>query len=92
MGIFRASRERRGPDPYYHWKAILFSVGAAFGLGAMVTDHDWLIWIAVPILLLGVALRWAPGGTARRGQEPDDDEEEEPDEGDERPAEPPPPV
>ncbi len=75
MGLFRPSRERRGPDPYYHWKAILFAIGAGFGLAAMVTNHDWLIWVAVPVLAVGVALRWLP----RDGEdgEPEADEEAE---------------
>ncbi len=95
MGLFRPSRQRHGPDPYYHWKVILFSVGAAFGLGAIFTDHDWLILVAVPILAVGVALRWLPGGSGRRGEEEDEAEEGEPEEGtteDARPPEPPPPA
>lgn len=67
MGLFRPSRERRGPDPYYHWKVILFSIGAAFGLGGIFTDYDWLVLVAIPILAVGVALRWLPskdGGDA----------------------------
>jgi len=91
VGLFRPSRERRGPDPYYHWKAILFSIGAAFGLGAMITGRDWLILIAVPVLTVGVALRWLPGGTARRPEEAEEEEEEEPDADDAHPPEPPPP-
>ncbi len=74
MGLFRPSREHQGADPYYHWKAILFSVGAAFGLGAMVTDRDWLILVAVPVLAVGVGLRWLPGGTGRHPAEADDEE------------------
>ena len=92
MGLFRPSRAQRGPDPYYHWKAILFSVGAALGLGAMVTGRDWLILVAVPILVAGMGLRWLPGGTARREAEEEAEEEEEHDPGDEHPAEPPPPA
>ncbi len=60
MGFFRPSRERRGPDPYYHWKAILFAIGAAFGLGGIFTDHDWMVLVAIPVLAVGVALRWLP--------------------------------
>ncbi len=60
MGLFRPSRGQYGPDPYYHWKVILFSIGAACGLAAIFTDHDWLILVAVPILAVGVGLRWLP--------------------------------
>ncbi len=72
MGLFRPSRERRGPDPYYHWKVALFTLGAAFGLAAIVTEHDWLILVAVPILAVGVGLRWLP----RKGEAPADDHDE----------------
>ncbi len=88
MGLFRPSRERRGPDPYYHWKVGLFSVGAAFGLGGIFTEHDWMILVAIPVLAVGVGLRWLP----RKGEAPLEEEEEE-DEGDEgEPPELPPPT
>ncbi len=95
MGLFRPSRDRHGPDPYYHWKAILFSIGAAFGLGAMITGRDWLILVAVPILAVGVALRWLPregAGETPPGPDEDDEVEDEasPHAGS-RPEEPPPP-
>ena len=41
MALFRPSREHHGPDPYYHWKTIVFAIGAAFGLAGIFTDHDW---------------------------------------------------
>ncbi len=92
MGLFRPSRARRGPDPYYHWKVIVFSIGAAFGLGGIFTEHDWMILVAVPILAVGVALRWLPrpgeAGPDRPGDEGDEDDED--DEGE--PPEIPPPT
>ncbi len=82
MGLFRPSREHYGPDPYYHWKAILFAIGAALGLGGIFTDHDWLVLAAIPVLAVGVALRWLP----RPGEEeaalaeaPDEDHPDEDD-------------
>ncbi len=88
MGLFRPSRARRGPDPYYHWKVIVFSIGAAFGLGGIFTEHDWMILVAIPVLAVGVALRWLPRpGDAAPGR--GDDGEEEKDEGE--PPEIPPP-
>ncbi len=77
MGLFRPSRESYGPDPYYQWKTILFAIGAALGLGAIFTEHDWLILVAVPVLAVGVALRWLPrhrGGEATGT--PEESEEE----------------
>lgn len=71
MSLFRPTRERRGADPYYQWKAILFSIGGGIGLAAIATGHDWLILVAVPILAVGVGLRWL----GRRNTATDDDEE-----------------
>ncbi len=73
MALFRPSRERRGPDPYYHWKAILFSIGSGIALVAIVSGKDWLILVAVPVLCVGVALRWLP----RDGDAAANDDEEE---------------
>ena len=74
MALFRPSRTHRGPDPYYHWKTIVFAIGAAFGLAGIFTDHDWLILLAVPILAVGVALRWLPRpGQDEGGEEPPDE-------------------
>ena len=60
MGLFRPSRERRGPDPYQHWKTLLFAIGAALGLAGIFTERDWLILVAIAVLAVGVALRWLP--------------------------------
>ncbi len=90
MGLFRPSRTQYGPDPYYHWKVILFSVGAACGLAAIVTGRDWLILVAVPILAVGVGLRWLPRrGEGASDEGPPEEEDEEP-EGPEPPDIPPP--
>jgi hypothetical protein len=75
MTIFYSSR-RRGPDPFYRWKVTVFTIGAAVGLAAIVTEHDWLILVAVPVLAIGLVLRWL------RRPDPDDPEEDEPDESD----------
>ncbi len=75
MGLFRPSHTRRGPDPYYDWKVALFTGGAALGLTGMFTNHDELILLAVPVLAIGVVLRWLP----RRGDaQPPEREESEP--------------
>ncbi len=91
MGLFRPSRTRRGPDPYYDWKVVLFTAGAAVGLTGIFTNHDNLVLLAMPILAAGVILRWLP----RRGdaQRPPEHEETEPElqesaPGDEAPAPP----
>lgn len=71
MSLFRPTRERRGPDPYYYWKAILFSIGGGIGLAAIATGRDWLILVAVPILAVGVGLRWV-GRRAPATEDEDD--------------------
>ena len=58
VGLLRPSRQRYGPDPYYHWKVILFSVGAGLGLFGMISNRDWFVLAAIPILVVGVVLRW----------------------------------
>ncbi len=62
---------RRGPDPYYRWKVASFTVGAAFGLAGIFTGRDNLVLIAIPILAVGVGLRWLP----RRGEPTDTSED-----------------
>lgn len=73
MGLFRPARDRRGPDPYYKWKAILFSIGACIALAGMLTEHDWLVLVAIPVLGLGVALRFLD----RRDAGADEDREQD---------------
>ncbi len=72
MGLFRPSRERYGPDPYYHWKVILFTMGAGIGLFGMISNRDWLVLVAIPVLAAGVALRWL--GRQRPGDDSPEDE------------------
>jgi uncharacterized membrane protein YjjP (DUF1212 family) len=58
MGLFRTSREHRGPDPYQRWKLVIFALGAAFGLAGIGTGRDWMILSAIGILAVGVLLRF----------------------------------
>ncbi len=75
MGLFRPSRERYGPEPYYHWKVIVFTIGAGMGLFGMISNRDWLVLAAIPVLAVGVALRWfgrrRPGDDSPEGESPD---------------------
>ena len=78
MGLFRPSRARRGPDPFYRWKVAIFTVGAAVAFVGMFGHHDQLVLVAVPILAVGVAVRWLPrsggGASASGAEEPEDAE------------------
>ncbi len=57
MALFRASRERSGPDRYLRLKAVIFLIGAAVGLVGMAVGNDWLVGIGIAVLAAGVALR-----------------------------------
>lgn len=53
----RLDRSRRAQDIWMGEKMIFFAVGAALGLGGMVTGQEWLIWAAIVVLLIGFVLR-----------------------------------
>lgn len=69
MGLFRPSRERRGPDRWLDLKLLLFSLGAAVGLTGMLLGRDWVIFTAIGILALGVLVRFLPGEQDPAGEE-----------------------
>jgi membrane protein implicated in regulation of membrane protease activity len=71
----RIDRSRRGPDTWLGQKMFFFVTGAAIGVGGMVTGHDWLIWVAIVVLSVGLALRILGRRAAARApeQEPLDD-------------------
>ena len=52
-----ASRSRPREDHYLYARVALLCVGAGLGLGGMLLDIAWLIWIALAALLAGLALR-----------------------------------
>jgi len=45
---------------YLGWRLLLFAAGAAIGLIGMFTEVRWLIWVAIAVLVVGFALRFAP--------------------------------
>lgn len=60
MGLFRPSREKRGPDPYLDWKIGLFMVGGAAGVTGMALEKSWLVGVAIGLLAIGFVLRFLP--------------------------------
>lgn len=48
-----------GPGPYMDLRIAIFFVGAAVGVFGMVTDTDWLVGVAIAVLVLGFLLRFA---------------------------------
>ncbi|MGH7552622.1 MAG: hypothetical protein ACREMQ_06295 [Longimicrobiales bacterium] len=57
MDLFRASRTRRGPDPYLPHKMLIFVIGAALGIAGIASERTWLVNVGIGVLLLGVVLR-----------------------------------
>jgi hypothetical protein len=55
--IIFLNRSRTAEDRYLRARTALMCVGAGLGLGGMLLDIAWLIWLALAILLAGVALR-----------------------------------
>ena len=57
MPFIFASRSRPRKDRYLYARVALLCVGAGLGLGGMLLDIGWLVWIALAALLAGLALR-----------------------------------
>lgn len=53
-------RTRAGNDPYLHWKVRIFTAGAVLAFAGMYFREDLLIWVAIVVLFLGLALRFLP--------------------------------
>jgi hypothetical protein len=69
---------RRGTDVWLGEKMIFFAIGAALGFGGMLTGQEWLIYVAIFILVSGFVLRLlgrrrAENGDAPPGEERDSD-------------------
>ena len=70
-------RNRRANDyPWLQWKVRLFAIGAGLALGGVILDWGWLIPAAIIVLVAGFALRFLPGGTGVREEDPEEEEEE----------------
>lgn len=55
--------------PWLEWKVRLFTIGACLAVGGIVLEQDWLVRVAIAILVVGLLLRFLPGG---RGVPPPD--------------------
>ncbi len=60
MGLFRPSRETKGPDPHLDKKIGLFFLAAVLAIIGMVTEEPWTIYAAILVLLLAFLLRFLP--------------------------------
>jgi hypothetical protein len=56
--MFMASRrERTGNERFFAIRVVIFSLGAALGIAGMLSEIDWLVWIAIGVLVIGIVLR-----------------------------------
>lgn len=44
-------------DRFFELKVASFVFGAGFGIAGMITEKDWLVWIGVACLAVGIILR-----------------------------------
>jgi hypothetical protein len=54
---------RRGAwksDRFVEWKVGIFFLGAALWVAGAILGLQWLVWVAIGVLLIGVLLRFAP--------------------------------
>lgn len=66
MSLF--GRSRRPEKPHrLEWRIALFSVGAALAFGGMLLRVDWLVTVAIVVLVAGFVLRFAPSGAREEG-------------------------
>lgn len=59
MSFFRLDRKRREHDRYVTHRMVIFVTGAAFGLAGIATEREWLVYIGIAVLLVGMLLRLA---------------------------------
>jgi len=80
MGVlFFVDRSREADEyPWLAWKVRFFIVGAGLAVGGMVMEMNWLILVAVGVLVAGFLLRYLPGG---KGRTLEQEADEDPDEG-----------
>jgi len=63
-------RERKADGyPWLEWKVRVFATGAAMAVGGMVLRIDWLVTVAIVVLVGGFMIRFLPGGTGERQRE-----------------------
>ena len=59
--MFRPTRKRReGEDRFLVWKISLFAIGAGTGFAGMALSRSWLVWVALAVLAVAMALRFLP--------------------------------
>lgn len=59
MMFHRRSGSRRA---HLQWRAILLGVGAILALAGIGLERDWLVNVALGVLIVGFGLRFVPEG------------------------------
>lgn len=59
--------------PHLEWRVRAFAVAAVFGLAGIYFDDRWLTGLAIVLLLVGFALRFAKPGAHATGTGPEDE-------------------
>lgn len=72
--MFFASRERKGPDRYYPAKLMLFIVGAGLLLLGIRLEWNWVVYVAIGVLVVAGLLRFLPHSSQDRGTNTPDHE------------------
>jgi len=54
--LFRARRDRRGPDRFLTAKMAILGIGGAVAIAGFALRIDWLITVATFVLVIGLAL------------------------------------
>jgi hypothetical protein len=60
--------------PWLEWKVRLFLLGACMAIAGMLLEMQWIVAVALAILVLAFLVRFMPGGKgedAEPGPEPD---------------------
>jgi hypothetical protein len=64
---------RRGrPVRRLEWRIRLMGVGAILALIGIYFEARWMVWIAIVVLVVGLALRLVPGDDERHAQDGSD--------------------
>lgn len=72
--MFFPSRRRRGPDFHLDWKIRLFFFGALLAFIGIGVGEPLLVYVAIGVLLVGVLIRFLPGGDENSSQPGGDDD------------------
>jgi uncharacterized membrane protein len=68
-------RGRRGPGANLAWRVRLLGLGAVLAMVGISTEREWLVNVALGVLILGFGLRFV--GARNGAGEADDDQEPE---------------